>query len=170
MTEPPDKTNACEFQIGDHIYQWCSFVGIPSVFQHHGIVMDCYWKEQNDENDDEVANDDNNSVASMNKNIKNVEISDSDGEWIIEIADFSNVDHLDRQRQRDTTATTYLPDGSTIDASFTAPPPSASNRKRSFGMSSKSSSNSNDGYRIRTFTVSLSSKHERWHKVIYSSN
>ena len=27
-------------EIGDHVYQWRSFVGIPGIFQHHGIVMD----------------------------------------------------------------------------------------------------------------------------------
>lgn len=26
--------------IGDHVYAWRSFIGIPGVFQHHGIVMD----------------------------------------------------------------------------------------------------------------------------------
>lgn len=34
-----------DFQLGDHVYQWCSFALIPSVFQHHGIVMDVYWRE-----------------------------------------------------------------------------------------------------------------------------
>lgn len=26
------------FQLGDHVYKWCSFAGIPRSFQHHGIV------------------------------------------------------------------------------------------------------------------------------------
>jgi hypothetical protein len=52
----PSPTNplkmTCDFQIGDHVYQWCSFGGIPAVFQHHGIVLDCFcdapgeWKMQ----------------------------------------------------------------------------------------------------------------------------
>jgi hypothetical protein len=163
MTYRPDKTNTCEFQIGDHIYQWCSFVGIPSVFQHHGIVMDCYWKQHDDKNENESTNDENVEIESSNRNANNAESSDADGEWIIEIADFSNVDHLDRQLQQVTT----LPDGTTIDTSFSAQP-SASNRKRSFGISSKSSKGG--GYQIRTFTASLSSKHEKWHRVIYSAN
>jgi len=29
-----------KFQVGDHVYQWRSWGGIPGVFQHHGIVMD----------------------------------------------------------------------------------------------------------------------------------
>lgn len=27
-------------ELGDHVYQWRSFAGLPGVFQHHGIVMD----------------------------------------------------------------------------------------------------------------------------------
>jgi hypothetical protein len=27
------------FERGDHVYQWCSLMGIPGVFQHHGIVI-----------------------------------------------------------------------------------------------------------------------------------
>ena len=29
-----------QLQPGDHVYQWCSLLGIPGVFQHHGIVME----------------------------------------------------------------------------------------------------------------------------------
>jgi hypothetical protein len=29
-----------ELHIGDHVYQWRTWMGIPGVFQHHGIVMD----------------------------------------------------------------------------------------------------------------------------------
>ncbi|KAI2500461.1 hypothetical protein MHU86_14006 [Fragilaria crotonensis] len=28
------------FQIGDHVYKWCSFAGIPGLFQHHGIITE----------------------------------------------------------------------------------------------------------------------------------
>lgn len=33
-TVPPD------IHRGDHVYQWCSVLGIPMAFSHHGIVMD----------------------------------------------------------------------------------------------------------------------------------
>lgn len=36
--EHPEST-VDMFEMGDHVYQWCSFVGIPAVFQHHGIVL-----------------------------------------------------------------------------------------------------------------------------------
>ena len=29
-----------ELQVGDHVYQWRSLLGVPYMFQHHGIVMD----------------------------------------------------------------------------------------------------------------------------------
>ena len=34
------QENQTELQIGDHVYQWRKWMGIPGVFQHHGIVMD----------------------------------------------------------------------------------------------------------------------------------
>lgn len=37
VDEPEDPKN---LQVGDHVYQWRSWGGIPGVFQHHGIVMD----------------------------------------------------------------------------------------------------------------------------------
>ena len=163
MTKVPDNDNVCEFQIGDHIYQWCSFVGIPAVFQHHGIVMDCYWREYTDENY-ETNMDENDEGESTHTYTKSSDSCHCCGEWILQIADFSNVDH-DERLQRRSYAT--LPDGTTIDTTFTAPP-SSSNRKRSFGISSKSSKGG--GYQVRTYIVSLSSKHEKWHRVIYSAN
>lgn len=33
-------------EIGDHVYQWRSFAGIPHMFQHHGLVMDIKLDEQ----------------------------------------------------------------------------------------------------------------------------
>jgi hypothetical protein len=40
------ETNECEFQIGDHVYQWCSLALIPAAYQHHGIVMDVFYDPQ----------------------------------------------------------------------------------------------------------------------------
>jgi hypothetical protein len=34
-----------DFCMGDHVYQWCSFVGLPAVYQHHGVVMDVLFEE-----------------------------------------------------------------------------------------------------------------------------
>jgi hypothetical protein len=34
-----------DFCMGDHVYQWCSFVGLPAVYQHHGVVMDVLFQE-----------------------------------------------------------------------------------------------------------------------------
>jgi len=39
--ENEEKSNTDKgFIIGDHVYRWCSLIGIPGVFQHHGIVID----------------------------------------------------------------------------------------------------------------------------------
>jgi hypothetical protein len=35
-----EEGNPEELEIGDHVYQWRSWGGVPGVFQHHGIVMD----------------------------------------------------------------------------------------------------------------------------------
>jgi len=35
-----------DFTMGDHVYMWCSFAGIPNVYQHHGIVLDVYYSER----------------------------------------------------------------------------------------------------------------------------
>mmetsp|Transcript_14358 Transcript_14358/g.36075 ORF Transcript_14358/g.36075 Transcript_14358/m.36075 type:complete len:391 (+) Transcript_14358:204-1376(+) len=35
-----------ELEIGDHVYQWRSLIGIPYMFQHHGIVMDVIKDEE----------------------------------------------------------------------------------------------------------------------------
>jgi hypothetical protein len=147
----------CDYQIGDHIYQWCSFVGIPAVFQHHGIVLDCYWKEFDSSHTLNESNSNDNDSSNEN------------GEWILQIADFSNVDHNSYSQSFPTT--TQLPDGTTttIDTSFT-PRQVPSNRKRSFGRSLSSKSSSNTGYGFRTYEISLSSKDETWHKVIYNAN
>lgn len=35
-----------ELQVGDHVYQWRSFCGLPYAFQHHGIVLDIIEDEE----------------------------------------------------------------------------------------------------------------------------
>ena len=37
------EKNNCDdisFNIGDHVYHWCSFLGVPYAYQHHGIVVE----------------------------------------------------------------------------------------------------------------------------------
>jgi hypothetical protein len=40
-----DQAARPNFCMGDHVYQWCSFVGLPAVYQHHGVVMDVLFEE-----------------------------------------------------------------------------------------------------------------------------
>ena len=35
-----EEENPSQLEVGDHVYQWRSWMAIPRVFQHHGIVMD----------------------------------------------------------------------------------------------------------------------------------
>jgi hypothetical protein len=35
-----------DFDMGDHVYQWCHWMGIPAVFQHHGIVLDTVYSSE----------------------------------------------------------------------------------------------------------------------------
>lgn len=56
---------------GDHVYMWCSVLGIPGVFQHHGIVIHA---------EDIIITNDNEEEA-----------DDEDHEQLLTIADFSNL-------------------------------------------------------------------------------
>lgn len=119
----------CDFQMGDHVYQWCSFALIPAVFQHHGIVMDVYWR-------DDAVND--GSETSDKSNL-------SGGEWMLKIADFSNWD--DRVT------------GAETDTSYSAPPSrkkswmGSSNCKaggciRTYDVSAVKNDNNNKWYKV----------------------
>jgi hypothetical protein len=35
-----------DLEIGDHVYQWRSLLGVPYMFQHHGIIMDVIKDEE----------------------------------------------------------------------------------------------------------------------------
>jgi hypothetical protein len=64
----------CGFQMGDHVYKWCSFALIPAVFQHHGIVTNVYLQHNSE---GAISSD---STKQQTKR----------GEWMMTIADFSN--------------------------------------------------------------------------------
>jgi hypothetical protein len=51
MEAIPEEHYSKELQIGDHVYQWRSWAGIPAVFQHHGIVMDIQTVQETDDKD-----------------------------------------------------------------------------------------------------------------------
>lgn len=56
-----------QLQIGDHVYQWRSWMGIPGIFQHHGIIMDVHYEATDGDSELQTAK--------------------------LTIADFSNVEH-----------------------------------------------------------------------------
>lgn len=63
-------------QVGDHVYQWRKWMGIPGVFQHHGIVMDV-----------QQVLDCENSHGGTNSTVKLI------------IADFSNVEDRSKKKK-----------------------------------------------------------------------
>jgi hypothetical protein len=54
---PPEKVPASRMcnntkeplNVGDHVYQWRSWMGIPGIFQHHGIIMDIQYEMSQEE-------------------------------------------------------------------------------------------------------------------------
>lgn len=62
-----------ELNVGDHVYQWRSWMGIPGIFQHHGIIMDIQYEDTVDKKDSGEIPD--KVIAKLT------------------IADFSNVEH-----------------------------------------------------------------------------
>lgn len=43
------NNNRPDFEMGDHVYQWCSVWGIPAVFAHHGIVLNVFFHQESNE-------------------------------------------------------------------------------------------------------------------------
>jgi hypothetical protein len=79
----PEEPEPAELRVGDHVYQWRSWMGIPGIFQHHGIVMD-------------ILEGDGDSSSSSNSN------SSADGPQRrkLTIADFSNVPDAAKKKGR----------------------------------------------------------------------
>jgi hypothetical protein len=90
-----------ELQIGDHVYQWRSWIGIPGVFQHHGIVLDIQQvpaeEDDNDHFDDGATEDgkrdfegaESEIVGQENKERRRLVTQ-------LTIADFSNIERLSK--------------------------------------------------------------------------
>lgn len=86
--EPPipiPETTRPDFHPGDHVYQWCSFLGIPGVFAHHGIVLDVLYDNSKNKWYLSIADFDN-----WQKTLKNrEEEGDGDGEDDDNVTDVS---------------------------------------------------------------------------------
>lgn len=92
ITEPQQQLQLqedveSELQVGDHVYQWRSFMGIPCVFQHHGIVMDVQQIVTTDGEDDD---DKQNATGTRKARKPRVKLT---------IADFSNVEPVKNSKQ-----------------------------------------------------------------------
>jgi hypothetical protein len=90
-----------DLQIGDHVYQWRSWIGIPGVFQHHGIVLDIQQvpaeEDDNDHFEDGATEDgkrdfegaESEIVGQENKERRRLVTQ-------LTIADFSNIERLSK--------------------------------------------------------------------------
>jgi hypothetical protein len=83
-----------ELEIGDHVYQWRSWMGVPGVFQHHGIVMDILYENSLEEGGGEQQPD----AGAVNTPTRNSERAVVTAR--LTIADFSNVEHQSDHRAR----------------------------------------------------------------------
>jgi len=45
-TEEIPELESPDLEVGDHVYQWRSLLGVPYMFQHHGIIMDVIKDEE----------------------------------------------------------------------------------------------------------------------------
>lgn len=147
------------FAVGDHVYQWCRFLGIPGVFQHHGIVI----------------------------HVENIPSSREEGangqelEQLLTIADFSNL-LLPTSSSRGT-ASAEEEDVDNDDMDFQTehskefpPPATATTGSGSMPFLRSSSSSpsspalpSKDGC-LRVYKTISSSKDCQWHKVQYQDH
>jgi hypothetical protein len=111
LKQDPQAPNFC---MGDHVYQWCGFAGLPAVYQHHGVVMDVFFRE---------------------------------GEWMLQIADFSN----------------WMPD-----ENEDAYDSSGSGNKMPLKTKSLRSNCPSTGGCIRTYHATADDT--TWHKVVYQAS
>ena len=88
QSSPAPKKERPDFHMGDHVYQWCRFLGIPGVFQHHGIVLDVVYDEHHQNHHQNhhhsAAKQENGGTAEPEPQ------QQQSGEWYLVIADFSN--------------------------------------------------------------------------------
>ena len=88
-----------ELEIGDHVYQWRDLMGVPYVFQHHGIVMDI------------IKDEEGKPIKLTIADFSNVEIKGpSKGEPVIESKELC-------EDENETTAVEVTEDGTIIDPS-----------------------------------------------------
>jgi hypothetical protein len=160
---PFDDCPLCDYQVGDHVYIMCPL--IPGMsYQHHGIVMDVFWKEYNQEwiqenTDGEETADEN--VASR-------------GEWMMTISDYSRDEQVpDNGQQQDVDepvrSSSWKPPTSSIGPGSwggSSGPSSAS-----FSLNTTTGTEEGRGQKLgffRTYAAPCDGR-EKWHKVDYGS-
>ena len=89
--------------MGDHVYQWCSWAGIPAVYQHHAIVLDAYWEPS----DESLDRGDHSNVVlgstTPSSTPSSTSTTEPEGKWMLTLADF--VPDKNDDDENDTVAT-----------------------------------------------------------------
>lgn len=138
LVDASEGVNAQKFQVGDHVYQWCSLLGVPQAFQHHAIVISV---ESNCEEEDEQ---------------------------VLTVVDFSNLCPEDNETKHDKTCDEKDRHGATKKTRAPEIPhgsfASRKNHCNSFSQSSSPKAASQGGY-IRKYKTKA--KAGSWHKVQY---
>lgn len=164
----------CEFQIGDHVYQWRSFVGIPGIFQHHGIVIDVYWENAVSSNCDMKNGTQERQLSTDHIERKDNGTTQSipQGQWMLTIVDFSNqrVDESNNRRDKKN-------DQNNINEDQLSSGSSSIYSSESLGPNNLLEKSTTHGGSIRIYnspakvtTERRHHHHHQWYKCIYEAN
>ena len=168
------------FQVGDHVYQWCSLLGIPGVFQHHGIVihventtnmMEDYGDGVDDGDVEQCLTiaDFSNLLPESGRNNNRNSVNRSDEEDEIEFQTTPRIDQEQQQLQPTTSQSTSRTTGSLTQ----------NNLAGSFlqsGSNSVAGTTTSDMFEqgcLRVYTTHVSSaktQKNKWYKVQYGAN
>lgn len=87
-----------QFAVGDHIFCWCSYLGVPFAFQHHAIVV-ATQTTTNDDDDDDDGESSSSSIVIMN--FDHHEDEDEDGKDVNEWGDHDGSSDISGKSQND---------------------------------------------------------------------
>lgn len=149
-----------ELKVGDHVYQWRSLLGVPYMFQHHGIVLDIIYDEEGKPSRLTIADFSNvERKAKAKKNSKSISRSQS-GDGLSSTKEESTESLGDLSVSEDEI---IGPSSSETQPANLAKTNPSSTVKRSSSSSSRRLSLEQEGI-VRTYTDT-----DKWHKVHYES-
>ena len=152
-TEEIPELESPDLEVGDHVYQWRSLLGVPYMFQHHGIIMDVIKDEEGKPIRLTIADFSNVETKGAKKNaIKNIASGSAN----------NSTDDLKESTQNAPAAFTEETIENTETSSSTTSN-TTTKRKRTSMFSSRQISLEQEGV-VNTYTDT-----DKWHKVHYQS-